>query len=115
MSLNLSSFCVVDAVQNDEAVLQRRLHALAEDEARADVVRRCAVVLREIARHKHSGFFLFPVDRAQVSLRELTWCWRPGTLSTLAKAFECVLPALPSFDGVLSRRIPKTMPFDNWA
>lgn len=30
------------------------------------MVRRCAVVLRELARHKLSGVFLFPMDRLQV-------------------------------------------------
>lgn len=37
-----------------------------EDEGKPEVVRRCAAVLREIARHKSSGFFLFPVDNVQV-------------------------------------------------
>ena len=41
------------------------MHALVEDESRQEVVRRCAVVLREMARHKLGGVFLFPVDQHQ--------------------------------------------------
>lgn len=55
--------------QNDEAVLRKRLHSMVEDasESRSEVVRRCAAVLREIARHKACGFFLFPIDETLVS------------------------------------------------
>lgn len=51
--------------QNDETVLRRRLHGLVEDGGKPEVVRRCAAVLREMARHKLGGFFLFPMDERQ--------------------------------------------------
>lgn len=47
-------------------MLRRRLHGLVEDKSKPEIVRRCAVVLRELARHKLSGVFLFPMDRLQV-------------------------------------------------
>lgn len=47
-------------------MLRRRLHGLVEDKSKPEMVRRCAVVLRELARHKLSGVFLFPMDRLQV-------------------------------------------------
>lgn len=46
--------------------MRRRLHGLVEDTSKPEMVRRCAVVLRELARHKLSGVFLFPMDRLQV-------------------------------------------------
>lgn len=76
--LNLSSVCprhlALDAKgdgllsQTDECALHRRLDALVEDAGgvKPEAIRRCAAVLREIARHKLSGFFLFPPDRSQV-------------------------------------------------
>ncbi|CAN0253962.1 unnamed protein product, partial [Hapterophycus canaliculatus] len=62
------------------------------DETKPEAVRRCAAVLREIARHKLGGVFLFPMDKLQIpeyyavierpitvlSLLETLEGWSPG-------------------------------------
>lgn len=65
--------------QNDEALLHRRLHSLVEDQSgsKPEVVRPCAAVLREIARHKACGFFLFPIDETQVHAFHAGTLFRP--------------------------------------
>lgn len=52
--------------QDDVTVLLSRLRALVEDESKSETIRRCGVVLQEIARHENGSIFLFPEDREQV-------------------------------------------------
>lgn len=60
--------CVCEP-QDDGTVLLRRLRALVEDESKPEAVRRCGVVLQEIAMHENGSIFLFPEDREQVKGR----------------------------------------------
>lgn len=80
-------------------MLRRRLHDLVADESKPEAARRCAVVLREIARHKLGGVFLFPMDKLQVP-EYYAVIERPITVLSLLETLEGWSPGGGS-DGVV--------------